>query len=515
MASGLLEKLLSLLGPSNDPEAVKKRRLKQIAKELSKNRYSRFYRVKTGEIDGSLGKLFFDIYKIVSSAQVFLQNAPKSALLKQIIVESFFDRNMEEIRQRLTPEAIEEKLKVNAEDLNKSLTADFNELSSLFDQGRSEKIDRCYCNILAMAQFVAFDFFYILKRFDSKITERNFTYQPKFGSIRGEYLSEGLKDFLEASFCLDPDQDWKIAVAAVKTYKNGVDVVVYEQWNKLLLLLREIKRSGMIELMIQHIDQKPDWVMKPKFIDEHITDSYLEIKRAEVKTAIDKALNFQKNARIGTLANSVFGSTAVNRTKFYTEKNGEIFLKKNFEGFKYSDAINYLKAFMVDYLKKDLRELYELLLIRGHWTDLELSRHTSEHLHKLMQIADKVVAFDESLADTGENGSRLKTSIGKVDRDKNQARYVSVILKNINDQAMELIKASALSLVVIGKSMKMLSDDYQRPSHELLINWKVLDGVSETPLKQRMANAYKKIYYFVQLIQIFSGSSAGEKGMET
>ena len=511
MASGFLDKLRLLFAPSNDSEAVKKRRIKQLGKDLSKNKYSRYFKVKTGEIDSPLGKLLYDIYKIISPAQVFLQNASKSAQLKQIVVETFFDKNLEEIRQRLAPETIEEKLKTGYKDLGQSLNADFAMLGSALGQDKIESIDRCYNNILAMAQFVAFDFFYVLKKFDSKITERNFTYQPKFLPVRGEYLREELKDFMDVAFCLDPDMDWKNALTAVKVYKNGVDVVATGQWNKLLLLLRDIKKSGIFELMIRYIEQKPDWTLKPKFFDEHITENYLEHKQAEIKIAINKALNAKKNAQIYSLTKTIFGSTEIKRAKYYTETNSEIYVKKNFEGFIYAYPINYLKAFLLEYFKKDLRELFDLMLIRGQWTDLESSRRTSEHFHRLLDISDKLSAFDESMGDTGENGSRLKTSIGKADRDKNQARYVTVILKTVNGQALELMKASAVSLIILGKSLKMLSDDLLKPSRELILNWKELEGVSERLLAQRISDAYKKIYYFVQLMQLFSGSSAGEK----
>jgi len=505
MASGFLDKLLSIFGSANDPEAAKKRRIKQLGAELSRNKYSKFYRVKSVEIDGQMGKTFYDIYKVVANARVFLQNAAKSAQLKQIIAETFFDKSLDEIRQRLTPEAIEELAKTNPRELNKSLSSDFAVLNAAFDSSMIQNIDRCYDNILAMTQFVSFDFLYFLKKFDSGITERNFSYQPKFAPVRGEYLKNELKDFLDISFGLDPDQDWKKALAAVKAYKNDLDVVVPDQWNKLLLLLRDIKKSGILELMIRHIEQKPDWALRPKLIDEHIAENYLEVKRAEIKAAVDKVAKARKTAQVDALAKMVFGSVEINRVKYYTEKGGEIYVKKNFDGFIYSGAVNYLKAFLLDYLKKDLRELFDLLLVRGQWTNPELSRQTSDHLHNLMDISDKLIAFDESMADAGENGSRLKASIVKADRDKSQARYVAVILKTVNEKALELIKSSALSLIAVGRSLKMLGDDLQKSSHELLMNWKDLESVSNSPLGQRISDAYKKIYYFVQLIQAYAG----------
>ncbi|MDR1318645.1 MAG: DUF5312 family protein [Treponema sp.] len=505
MAAGFFDKLFSLFGNAKDPESEKKHQLKKLLRELSGNKYARFYKPKSGEIQGVLGKFFFDVYKIISPAQVFLQNADKSAQLKQAVVGIFLDKNLREAEQRLTSEAIEEQAKtVPVKDLGKYLNENFAALSSAFDADRTAAIDRCYNLILSLAHFAAFDFFFLLKKFDSNITERNFSYQPRFANIRGEYLTEELKDFLEISFAVDPDQDWKNALQALKIYKGGVDIITFEQWRKILLLLKDIRKSGILELMVRHIDKKPDWISKPILPDEHIAEAYLEARRLEVKEAVDKIVNAKRNAQIDVLAKTVFGSAGIERTRYYTEKTGEIYVKKNFTGFIYAAAVNYLKAFLLDHLKKEFRELCDLLLIRGQWTTPQLSQQTSENFHRLMELSDTLIAFDETLSDTGENGSRLKAAIVKADRDKGQARYVTIILKTVNEEALDMINRSTAALIVVGQSLKTLLEDLQKPSHDLLMNWKELEVLSEAPLAQRISGAYKQIYYFVRMMQFYA-----------
>ncbi|MDR0473352.1 MAG: DUF5312 domain-containing protein [Treponema sp.] len=504
MAESFFSKLLALFGPSNDPDAVKRRRLKELAKELAGNKYARFYKPKTGEIDGSLGKIIYDIYKIISPAQVFLQNASKSSQLKQVVVETFFDDNLHEIRKGLTAEAVQERANAGLSEAVKAIKGDLVALSSYMDAGRIGAIDRCYNNIMALTHFVRFDFFMLVKRFDSNITERNFSYMPKFASIRGEYASGDLKDFLELSFELDADQDWKSPLQALKTYKSGVDVLVPEQWNKVMMTLQNIRKSGVLELMIRHIDEKPDWHFKPKVTVEHIAESYLETKRTEVQAIIDKLAHEKKNSQAGALAKLVFGNVNIERAKYYTEKGSEIFQKKNFGGFTYAAAINYAKAFLCDYLQKEFRGLYDIVVVRGQWTNPQMSQETSETFHELLELSERLIAFDETLSEKGENGARLKTTIVKAERDKSQARYVTLILKSVNEEALAIIKDTALSLISLGKNLKSLMDDLQKPSHELIINWKELEKGSDHPLSQRISDAYKKIYYFVQILQAYA-----------
>ncbi|MDR2259096.1 MAG: hypothetical protein LBE14_08125, partial [Treponema sp.] len=161
-----LDNLLTLFGGGKDPDSGKKRQIKQLIKDLQKNKYARFYRIKQEEIDGSLGKFFYDIYKTIFSAQVFLQNAAKSAQLKQAAAEAFFDKNLKEIRGRISPETIEERVKTTAiKDLAKQIGGDLAAFSAAFDSSRMEAIDRGYNLILTMVQFTAFDFFFLLKKF--------------------------------------------------------------------------------------------------------------------------------------------------------------------------------------------------------------------------------------------------------------------------------------------------------------------------------------------------------------
>jgi hypothetical protein len=499
-----LDKLFSIFSGDADPESAKKKLLRQVIKDLSSSKYARFYKIKAEEAEPAFGKFFYSIYKIISPAQVFLQNAAKSAQLKQAVIQAFMDKKLMEIHARLSPESIDERIKtMPTKDLAHQVQEDMAALTAGFDNTRIQGIDNCYNIILAFIQFVTFDYFFLLKKFDAHISERNFTYQPKFEHIRAEYISEDIKDFLEIAYAIDPDQDWKTALKVLKAYKGDMDVVSPDQWNKLLLHLRDIRRSCILELMIRHIDKNPLWQPQAKVPDEHIVDSWLSAKKAEIEGIIQKTMNDKRSAQIGELAQKVFGSTEVIRLKYYTDKGNELFIKKNLEGFTQIMGLNYLKAFLLDCFKKDIRELCDLLLIRGQWSSNVLSQQLSEGFHTVMAVSEQIMVFDEALADGGENGSRLKAAIVKADRDKSQAKYIRIILKTVNKEAQKMINGTAQALVTMGRNLKGVLEDYQKNPRELIINWKELEAASETPIAQRITEIYKKIYFFVQMMQFF------------
>ncbi|HRS03583.1 MAG TPA: DUF5312 family protein [Treponema sp.] len=502
MAIEFLEKLLSLFTGGTDSESEKRRQLKQIARDITKNKY-KFYKVRGEEVQPIFAKLFYDIYKILSPAQVFLQNADKSNQLKQIVIETFLDKPMLELQERLSEESIKERAKnTTIKDLVQQLNSDLTNFMAGFDGERSSSIDRCYNQILTFVQLVNFDYFFLLKKFDANISERNFTYKPQFEPIRGEYISDDIKDFLEILYAIDFDQDWKQAFTALKNYK-GVEVVAVDQWNKLVNVFRDLKRSGIFELMVRHIDKNPAWLPKPNIPNEYILDAYLQKIRTQVEVLIQQLVQERRNAKIDELAKLIFGTSAVSRLKNYTEKANVSFQKKMLGGFIHIQGLNYLKAFLLDFFKKDIRELCDLLLVRGQWSTNILSQQLSESYHEIMTISDKLITFDDSLADDGDMGGRLRIAIAKADRDKEQVKYVRTLLKGINDEALKFITLSAQNLIIIGKNLKQVLEDYQRNPHELIINWKDIENSSEKPIDQRITEIYKVIYYFVQLMQFF------------
>lgn len=499
-----LDTFFSIFSGDRDPESAKKKLLRQVSKDLSSNRYARFYKVKTEEAEPAFQKFFYDVYKIISPAQVFLQNAAKSAQLKQAVIDAFMDKKMGEAQTRLSPESIDERAKTTpTKDLSRQLQEDLAVLVAGFDNTRLREVDDCYNIILAFIQFVTFDYFFLVKKFDANISERNFSYHPKFAPIRAEYIGDDIKDFLEIAYAVDPDQDWKTALRVLKAYKGDVDVVSPEQWNKLLLHLRDIRKSAVLELMIRHIDKNPIWQPMPKIPGERIVDPWLSAKKEEIEGTVRKILEDKRSAQIGELARKVFGSAEVTRLKYYTDKGNELFIKKNLEGFTQTTGLNYLKAFLLDFFKKDIRELCDLLLIRGQWSSNVLSQQLSDGFHTVMAVSEQIMVFDEALADGGENGSRLKASIVKVDRDKSQAKYIRLILKSVNKEAQEMINGVTQALINMGKNLKGVLEDYQKNPRELIINWKELELASETPLVQRITVIYQKMYFFVQIMRFF------------
>jgi hypothetical protein len=167
------------------------------------------------------------------------------------------------------------------------------------------------------------------------------------------------------------------------------------------------------------------------------------------------------------------------------------------------ESINYLKAFLLDYYKRDIREIVNLLLVKGQWVSNTLAAPMSESFHQLMEVSDRLTAFDEALAEDAERGAKLKVLLTRADKDVNAQASIKQQLKDINSGARALIIEASGHFIVIGKHLKMAMDDYAKPKHELILNWKSLETSTDKVLKEWMTATYKQLYSFVQLMQFF------------
>jgi len=150
----------------------------------------------------------------------------------------------------------------------------------------------------------------------------------------------------------------------------------------------------------------------------------------------------------------------------------------------------------------------DLLLIRGKWSTNLMSQQLSESFHAVMEVSDKLIKFDESISDEGERGVRIKQYMSRSDKDKNAMVSLRKVLKEVNEEALEQIQLTAQNLIVIGKSLKLVLEDYEKKPHELIINWREIEQYTDKDIKTSITEIYKKIYYFIQLLQYYLKKSS-------
>jgi hypothetical protein len=510
--ANIIDWLVSIFTNPNDPEREKRRLLKALGKDFQRVKY-RFYKVKGVQALPALAKFFYEIYKVTSNASVILQGADKSQILKNLTIEFYFSDTQRELIERLSEDSIRERAKtVDSKALAAQLKDDMVSFFTSIDSQSVQKINTTYTLLQHFLRFINFDYYFVLKKFDSSMRERNFTSVPKFEIINGEYIIDDLKDFQEVGLPIDRNADWEDVLSVLKNWKN-LDVVDRSEWTKLVNMVSAINSSQILTMIIQHSSQDPWFKPNQDSQIQRIVEPYMEKIRAQVEQTIQKILSERRDAQVDKLTVMVFGTKEVNRTKNYTDKANLIFSKKMSSGFAHTAPVNFTKAFLIDYFKKDIRELHELILIRGKWTTNVLSQQVSDNYYQILHLSDTILAFDDGLGEDKELGAKLRKITSRVvEKDRSTINSLKGVLDEINIEALRLVNEAAMNLITFGKSLKMILDDLDKKDHEIILNWKELEGLSETPLKPRIAEAYKKLYFFIQLIQVFLKTGRPNQG---
>jgi hypothetical protein len=515
MPDDIFNKVISFIAGDSEGGSDKQVLLKQLAKEISQNKYAKFYKVRQEEADSSLAGYLYSVYKIIHPAAVFLRDPARIAQIKNITLESFLDKSMMDVIRRLSPEAVAERRKAGETNLSRSLEDDLAALAAGFDSPKLAAADKCYNLIVLFNRFARYDFYSLLKKFDPELPdlpdlpdsiEGDFSVLPKFEPIKADTIMADLAGFLSVlpfsnSREMREMEDWKTVLEIFKYCKGGTDLLSPASWANLLGSLKDIKQTKILEFIIRLASGNPVW--EPKIAElpnEQLSSIWMEQKVREVRQVIAEIADSQRNVQIRALEKAVFGDAGMVRLNYYTPERGRILTQKELDGYAYAPALNHLTAFILDYLSKEIQELCEILLIRGQWTDNTASRAMSDGFHTATEIVPGISALDETLSEDGSNGPRLRGALLRVDRDRTQRRYINSIVDSVNEEALALVNEAVQSLIVVGKHFKMLLEDHQKKPSELMMNWKELSLVSKTPLLPRLAEAYKKINYFVQLM---------------
>ncbi len=502
--SGFFDKILGLFFGLGDPQREKRRQVKNLAKTFSRDKY-KFYRPRTGEILGAFGKFYYEIYKITSGVNSLIQKSETEGALKVVAIQSHLSEQQIALLERLSEKSIRERARgAEARAVVDEVKRDLVAFVGTFDGERIGRINTIYNQLRAFVEFCSYDFYFTLRMFDSAISEGTFSYKPRFEPINAEYVIDNIRDFIESAGSLPPDTDWNALFDVIQSYR-GVDPVNRDSWRKVARVLFEVLGSEVLLRMVRHATEDPFWKPSYSRYDARIVQPYLDQTKAEAEQVLKRIADERKNSKIEQLVQKVFGTTAVARARNYTEKANLLITKRNETGFLHTAAYNYLKAYLIDLFKRDVREVaQDILIVRGKWTTNVHSQQLSDAYHAMLSVSQQVVAFDDGLADEGDTGQRLRKAMSRViARDPSSGRPLREVLNEVNGQALNMINEAAQNLIVIGKIFKQLIEDVDRKDHEMIINWKELNAMVEEEIKTEMSTIYRQMYYMVQLLQVY------------
>lgn len=501
--SSFFQSIISSLFKSSNPDAEKKRKLKAIAKEISKSKYHAYYKPGAVEATPAFGKLFYDLYKVTSQAQVFFKNAQNPSIFKRQIINYSLSENQLALLDQLDEAKIQEvSRQIQFQKLEQEVEEKLQAFSNEFDAEKTTRTEHLYKAFTLFKDFCMYDFFVVIRKFDASVQEFNFSTTPHFDKVNAEYICDDLKDFLAVSYALlDDTIIWE---DLFKMFKDsmGKDFISLGNWKKIIAKIKQIQSSHIFDLMIRHISKDPKYVFTNSTHYDSIVEPYIDSIQTETRNLLAKIAATQKEQKANSICAQIFADPNQQTLKYYVSGFNSVLEKKDLTLLEYAEPLNYLKIFLLEHLKKEIREFYDVVVIRGQW-DATLSAPTSNAYQELLKTSDLINILDENFSEEGSMGAKIKNLLPKTAHDHGAENIICRVVSDGNEMARGYIINSSQNLITIGKTIKQLVEDYNLSKPVIVQNWKELEKFIDKPMKNFLVDIYKCIYLFVQLMQTY------------
>lgn len=497
------QKLFENFFNSSDPEAQKKRKLKNLGKTFNKSKFHSFYRPASDEAMPTLPKFMFDLAKVTFPAQITFAKIQNPNQYKHQVINYTLSQRQLDLLEHFDEDFIVKKVReTSIKTVTSVITKELDEFAASFDNALMSKAENLYKALVLFRDFCNFDYYAFLRKFSSAVKQNSFDVVPEFSKIDAGYILDNLMDFVMVAYpIVDDSVDWQSFFEMQKQI-YGRELVASGTWKKIVSRISAIKNSGSFEMMIQLISKNPDYITDAHFSYESLIEPYLDNIQTETRSILSRISDGQKESKAHQLCSQIFGSTTVEAIHYYTSASNSVFEKKELGTYEYCDALNYLKSFLVEYVKRDIREFFDVVVIRGQW-DASLSAPVSNAYQELLKVSEEITAFDDSLAEDGTLGVKIKTLLPKTAHDPGAENIINRVISDSNEQAKGFLHLCTQNLIVIARTIKILIEDYSKTKPTICRNWKELEKYIEKPMKDFCVDIYKKIYMFVQLMQIY------------
>lgn len=499
---GFFANILQALFGTSDADAEKKRQLRAIAKKLSKSRFNKFYKHSGNEVLPVMGKMFFDLYKALSPLQTLFNSMQNQNALKNIVVDFSLPEEIRAIEEQLSEQKIIALSKqIPLAHLKEQTDEKLSSLNDFFTAEKISKIDELYRQVQALKAVSTFDYYFLLKKFNKQLKENNFSSVPHFEHVNAEYITDDLKDFVESIWDIPFDADWTNALKLLNNLKGNKEVINIGVWKKIVARILALKNEQTLEMIIRLSSSDPSYEPKIQSFSSNIVEPFLDNFRSEVEKTLGSLFEKERAQAESNLASDLFGETELIPLSCYVESRNTVFNQKKLNYFEHCNALMYLKTFLIEVVKKDFREFYDVVVVRGTWGASTLSTQISDCYNRLLTISDRLISFDNDLSEEVGTGLKIKTLLPKTERDSSSKNIVNRLVSESNDKAYALIMESSRDLVTIGKIIKSLVEDLQKTKPSLISNYKELEHYIDVSLKDFCIALYKKIYLFTSLIK--------------
>ena len=497
-----IDKIIEFITGFSTDERIKLRKLKEINRHLKHLKY-KFYNFKNDFILPQFAQYLYEIYRNAQNFEKHFDTKTHSQSIKLVLFDLFSTQRQKTIREELEDLKISELIKSSNDKMKaiETIKKNMNEYIKSFSPEIVSNINSTYNRLSDISNLITFDWQSLLHKFDSEIKETNFNYKPEFESIEGKYILDDLVVLNDDIETMDLDRDWKNVYEYIKFVSEDEGLI--KLFNKLIQQFRILKKDSYLSLIIKLIYKDPFYKQKKFPSNLKIVQDYIYNFQMQVKKTVDKAIEDIKKEKLNRLLLEIFHKTTIVRLKHYNERKNELLSKKGVSGFRYIDPLNYIKAFLLDICKGEIKPRIDYILVRGTWSTNELSSEFSSLLIHFNKLTDTVMEFDNSCSEEEYYGKSIRQMAFAVSHDPNAKNNLVKLIYKIDSDVEKIIYDCIKVFNVTANRIKILIDDYNSKIPKIIVDFHKIHWDFPQKFTVEFTEIYKRLANFVSLLKYY------------
>jgi hypothetical protein len=482
-----------------------------MAKEIKRNRYSKFYHINAKEAQPLMGMFFYDIYRNVEGYQKTLLRAEKSQVLKELIFRRFLDDTGRELLVKISEDYIKEAARTQTpEELTILVKTNAAAVERHFNENWRRQVDDVFIKIHHFSWFINFDYTGLLHKFTGTPVHesiKNKSIKIEFDKVKSAAIVEHLKDFLSLTSVLFEKVDWHSIFAILHTFDETMPAI--ESWLKLYPSLVNVLKSNIFTLVIRHNEGNPDWDIESVPSERGFSHEYLSMLVARGTNTLSEIHRGIKSGMIEKLVTRVFQDGTSVSAGFYNNTESEAYITDGYPGFSEAAAFDYMLTFFHVYCEK-IRELINIVIIKASWSSRDYSSELSQNMLGINSCFQDLSTFDRSFADNGERGIKMRAYFSKASIGKRHKEYLRKYFDTVNTEARDIIDRTMQILTQFLNQLNAIELEKQNHQQSIIRNWTELDFLLKEcmPLPQciKKLNDLIILIRYVRTSEVFSFS---------
>ena len=265
--------------------------------------------------------------------------------------------------------------------------------------------------------------------------EDDLVYKPRFNAVGCGLILDEIKDFLENIYSITDFSVWKnLYDILLEVYGDKGNFPIKPNiWLKIVTSIVEINKNKEILYLVRYVSGDPDYFpisngKRPK----PMAKTFFNDLAKHVANEIEKIKVLQKNSKSKIVAEKLFPAGTLLHLDNYNEKMNVKITSKimSTPGYVYYELLGYLKTYVINFVKKDLNDTINILIIKDSGRSWRFPRDMSNDMHSLINTYSNLVDFDNNLGEQGNYGNRIKAllhraSVGDKSSEKLLVSYSS------------------------------------------------------------------------------------------